>query len=101
MTRLSPGDLVDLEARIIEEREDSEDVRRSRYRQLGVGARLEEMNAGQQAAVLQQVEAVERWEAPPGSLAAQGRRRAPEDRGPVGERRTSLAAARDSARMRH
>jgi len=35
MTRLSLGDLVDLEARLLEEQADSEEVRRSRYRQLG------------------------------------------------------------------
>jgi hypothetical protein len=35
MTRLSLGDLIDLEARTLEERGDSAEVRRSRYRQLG------------------------------------------------------------------
>ncbi|MBV8880329.1 MAG: hypothetical protein JO332_10215, partial [Planctomycetaceae bacterium] len=36
MTRLSPGDLVDLEARLLDEREESEQVRQTRYRQLGL-----------------------------------------------------------------
>src|SRR5437868_14826883 len=35
MTPLSLGDLVDLEARTLEEQGDSQEVRRSRYRQLG------------------------------------------------------------------
>src|SRR5262249_49812499 len=35
MSRLSLGDLVDLEARILEERGEPEEVRRTRYRQLG------------------------------------------------------------------
>jgi len=35
MTRLSLGDLVDLEARLLEEQADPEEVRRTRYRQLG------------------------------------------------------------------
>ena len=36
MSPLSLGELVDLEARILEEQGDSEEVRRSRYRQLGL-----------------------------------------------------------------
>ncbi len=36
MTRLSLGDLVDLEARLLEEQGESEEIRRSRYRQLGL-----------------------------------------------------------------
>src|SRR5579864_7383107 len=35
MTPLSLGELVNLEARILEDRGDSEEVRRTRYRQLG------------------------------------------------------------------
>jgi hypothetical protein len=35
MTRLNLGDLVDLEARLLEEQADPEEVRRARYRQLG------------------------------------------------------------------